>query len=235
MTSLLHSYRCARRAIRVLQGQDLWQGIQQQSPTLSLGNQDASWCFCPDGLSEQSIVYSFGVGEEISFDLQLIERFGMLVYAFDPTPRSIQWVKSQALPEEFVFHAYGVAEFDGMCRFLPPADPAHVSHTLLHRVSPWPGVDLPVHRITTILKTLGHSAIDLLKMDIEGAEYVVLTDLIRSGVRPRQILVEFHHRWPEVGVEKTRRAIEELNGAGYRIFHVSASGEEYSFRYSLYG
>lgn len=80
------------------------------------------------------------------------------------------------------------------------------------------------------MQSLGHDRIDLLKMDIEGAEYSVLRDFLSSGVRVGQLLVEFHHRWPEVGIEKTKKAIRELNQAGYRIFNVSPTGEEYSFR-----
>ena len=44
----------------------------------------------------------------------------------------------------------------------------------------------------------------------------------------RQIAVEFHHRLPGVGREKTERAIQVLNGAGYRVFCISPNGEEYS-------
>jgi hypothetical protein len=91
-------------------------------------------------------------------------------------------------------------------------------------------VDAPVFRLASIMKMLGHDRVDLLKMDIEGAEYGVLDDLLASDIIVGQLLVEFHHRWPEVGIDKTKRAIRLLNGAGYRIFSVSASGEEYSFK-----
>jgi FkbM family methyltransferase len=222
-----------RRMVQALRGQELWQGAQEKCRKSFLGNDGAGWCVCPDGLGPGSVVYSAGVGEDISFDLEMIGRFGAHVHAFDPTPRSIEWVSAQRLPGEFVFHPYGVGEFDGSCRFVPPKNPVHVSHTLLARASPWPAIEVPVYRLSTIMRMLGHSEIDLLKMDIEGAEYAVLGDLLAHGIRPKQILVEFHHRWREVGPEKTRRAIRELNGAGYRIFDVSASGEEYSFRLSL--
>ena len=86
-----------------------------------------------------------------------------------------------------------------------------------------------MHRLGTIMKKLGHASVDLLKMDIEGAEYDVLTDMLTQRIPVKQLLVEFHHRWPEVGIEKTRHAIRSLNEAGYRIFNVSPSGEEYSF------
>jgi FkbM family methyltransferase len=170
-----------------------------------------------------------GVGEDISFDLELIRRFGVTVHAFDPTPRSIAWVRGRARPEQFIFHPYGIAAQDGFRQFTPPLDPSHVSHTVLKRHSPWEAIEVPVCRLSTIMRDLGHASIDLLKMDIEGAEYEVIADLVDSGIDVRQLLVEFHHRWPEVGIAKTKSVIQSLNAAGYQIFNVSASGEEYGF------
>ena len=68
---------------------------------------------------------------------------------------------------------------------------------------------------------------DLVKLDIEGAEYAVLPDLLVSGLRPRQILVEFHHRWREVGARRTSEALALLAREGYRIAAVADSGMEY--------
>jgi len=229
MMRLHQSVQHIKRALHVIRGQDFWQSPQILSEKLLLGNDGANWCVCPNGLSASSIVYSFGVGEDISFDLELISRFGPCVHAFDPTPRSIEWVAGQRVPEKFIFHAYGVADFDGVAKFLPPVNPAHVSHTLLARNTPRPAIEVPVHRLMTIMKLLSHSRIDLLKMDIEGAEYAVLNDLLTSGIPMNQLLVEFHHRWRELGPQKTKQAIRGLNSAGYRIFDVSPSGEEYSF------
>jgi FkbM family methyltransferase len=224
------SYRKLKRMAHFLRGQDLWRYRRIQCKKVWLGNEGACWCVCPDNLSASSVVYSFGVGEDVSFDLELIRRFHVQLHAFDPTPRSIEWIRRQTLPTEFVFHECGLADFDGSCGFLPPRNPGHVSHTILQRDSPWPAVELPVQRLVTTMRNLGHDRIDLLKMDVEGAEYGVLADLLSSGVRVGQLLVEFHHRWPEVGIEKTKKAIQELNRAGYQLFDVSATGEEFSFR-----
>jgi len=54
--------------------------------------------------------------------------------------------------------------------------------------------------------------------------------MLARRIPVKQLLVEFHHRWPQIGIEKTKRAIQALNAAGYRIFSVSPSGEEYSFQ-----
>jgi FkbM family methyltransferase len=229
MMGLRSSCRNLRRAVRVLRGQDLWQGAQIECEKIWLGNEGACWCICPEELSASSAVYSFGVGEDISFDLELIRRFGVWVYAFDPTPRSIAWVHEQKLPTKFSFRPFGLAATDGNCAFLPPENPTHVSHTIVQRKSSQRAIEAPMHRLGTIMKMLGHSQIDLLKMDIEGAEYGVLEDMLACRIDVKQLLVEFHHRWPQIGVNKTKQAIRALNAAGCRIFSVSPSGEEYSF------
>jgi FkbM family methyltransferase len=223
------TYRGAKRMVRIIGGKDLWQGAQIECERLYLGNEGACWCVCPQELSASSVVYSLGVGEDISFDLELIRRYGLQVHAFDPTPRSIEWLQTRTVLAEFVFHAYGVAGFDGNCAFVPPENPAHVSHSIVARASSRPAIEVAVHRLGTILKMLGHEQIDLLKMDIEGAEYGVLADMLACGIPVKQLLVEFHHRWPQLGIEKTKEAIRGLNAAGYRIFSVSPSGEEYGF------
>jgi FkbM family methyltransferase len=227
--ALRNSFRLLKRTWRVVRGKDVFLAPQLECLALTLGNPDAAWTFCPEGLSASSIVYSFGVGEEISFDRELIQRFGVTIHAFDPTPRSIGWVQAQTLPDRFVFHPYGVAAQDGLRRFTPPRNRQHVSHTVLQRDSPWDAIEVPVQRLSTILRILDHTRIDLLKMDIEGAEYEVITDLVDSGIVVEQLLVEFHHRWAEVGVSKTKHAIRQLSDAGYRIFSVSSSGEEFGF------
>lgn len=228
-TVLRASFHSLKRMARALQGRDLWQGVQTQCRQLWMGNEAARWCVRPDGLSATSTVYSCGVGKDISFDLDLIRRFGVSVHAFDPTPECVAWLHKQTLPKEFIFHAYGIADFDGHSQFLPPENPQYVSHTILQSGLRGPGIVVPVHRLKTIMSNLGHEQIDLLKMDVEGAEYSVLADLLGCKIAVKQLLVEFHHRWPEVGVRKTKEAIVALNRSGYKIFNVSASGEEYGF------
>ena len=79
---------------------------------------------------------------------------------------------------------------------------------------------------------LGHDRIDLLKMDIEGAEYAVIDNLLREGVDVRQLLVEFHHHdhhTDGMSAKRTKKAVQKLNRAGFKIFHVTPRGEEYSF------
>jgi len=158
-----------------------------------LGTHYGGWWIEPDLLGSDSTVYSVGIGEDISFDLALIDMVGCTVHAFDPTPRSLRWLKSQVLPKEFVIHPYGIADHDGKAPFYPPANREWVSHSIFpipNSVGPVVPVDFK--RFPTVMQLLKHDRLDLLKMDIEGAEYGVLKEILRESLAVKQIAVELH-------------------------------------------
>ncbi len=230
--SMKEYLRWLRRFPAVLLGRDVYfrAASGRNRRVERLGSACAGWSVLTDRLGPDSIVYCVGVGEDISFDLSLMNRFGLCVHAFDPTPKAIKWVRSQNLSERFVLHEYGLAAVDGEVNFNPPENPNHVSHTILDRPATRDlAIRIPVKRLQTIMQELGHAHIDLLKMDIEGAEYAVLDDLLECGIRPRQILVEFHHRFPDTGVSKTKASVAKLGSMGYILFSVSDNGEEFGF------
>ena len=175
------------------------------------------------------MAYSFGLGRDVSFERELIERFGVTVHAFDPTPLALEWLRSQPLPPSFILHEIGVADYDGIARFAPPARSDWDSFSMVRRSGMGTAVEAPVARLASLAARIGGPPPDLLKLDIEGAEYAVLSDLLASGFRPRQILVEFHHRWAETGPRATREAIGLLNRARYRVAAVSDKGREFTF------
>jgi FkbM family methyltransferase len=194
-----------------------------------LGTTYGGHCVCLDAVPPSAVVYSFGVGEDISFDLALIDRFGVVIHAFDPTPRVREFLSRQALSDRFRMHYYGLAATDGTRDFAPPENDQHISHTLLDRPSTQArAIRVPFKRLGTIMQELGHDRVDVLKMDIEGAEYEVIEDMLSSGIAVGQLLVEFHHHLPGVGFEPTRRSLRALYRAGYRVFHFSRRGTEIS-------
>jgi FkbM family methyltransferase len=156
-----------------------------------LGGSEGAWTFETDGLGKDSIIYSFGVANDASWDLAMIDQFGCQVHAFDMTPDSIKWVSEQNLPPQFHFYPYGIADFDGMQTFDLFSKPhwhfTAASTTIFPKTG---GTKLPVKRLATIMKEMGHTHLDVLKMDIEGDEYDVLRDI--GGIPIRQVLVELH-------------------------------------------
>jgi FkbM family methyltransferase len=214
------------RFIRYALGRAVPHHIQVNLRTEKVGGDNASWVICPDGLLPSSIVYSLGVGDEIQFDLSLIEKYSLNVYAFDPTPESVTWIGQQKLPEQFHFIDCGVMNYDGTAQFqqFDGVQFGTQVSSSQNRV-----VTLQVFRLETIMKDLKHTKIDLLKINIEGGEYAVLADLIASRIDVNQIVVEFHHRLPGYSLQETRQTVEALNNAGYKIFHISDADKEYSF------
>jgi FkbM family methyltransferase len=196
--------------------------------TVTLGDAGGRWAVALEGLGPGSVVYALGVGTDISFERALIARRGVVVHAFDPTPIALDWAATQVLPDGFTLHPYGVADFDGTARFTAPRKRKFPSFSLVRSDGAGPAVEAPVHRLATLASMLRLPPPDLIKMDIEGAEYTVLDDMLASGIRPRQILVEFHHRWREVGARRTREALALLGRHGYRIVEVAPSGLEYT-------
>jgi FkbM family methyltransferase len=216
------------RLRKVLLGRDLYLWRQFKPATQKMGEGYGAWHILPENLSKDSIVYSFGVGTDISFDLDMILTYQLKIHAFDPTPRSIAWVKNQNLPNSFSLFEYGLANFDGNTYFELPENETHISGKISSE-NRNKRISVPVKKLSTIAHELGHSHIDVLKMDIEGAEYDVIEDILQSSLQIDQILIEFHHRFKEIGIAKTEKAVKQLYNAGYKIFHVSASGEEVSF------
>lgn len=204
-------------------------GVQVECERLTLGDEYGAHTVCPTGLCSTSVVYSAGVGEDASFDVALIRRFGLTVHAFDPTQRSLDWVRGQRLPAAFRMNAFALGTRDGTTQFYKPSNPGFISHsTQPHSGVDDQSIDVEVRCLRTLMQERGHEHIDVLKLDIEGAEYDVLTQLCEQGLDCRQILVEFHHHLPEFPYARTRATIERLNQRGYRVFHVSRSGYEVS-------
>lgn len=193
--------------------------------TLKLGDKGADWTIIPDLLDCGSVVYSVGVGTNISFDLELI-KMGALVYAFDPTPRSIKWLEKQSLPKMFFFNPWGLGDKDKTETFIAPSG-VNVSYRKgLGKDS------FAVFKYKTLMKKLNHlNPPKLLKMDIEGFEYGVVDDIVRinRNILPEQLLVEFHHRFSGFSKKDTLKAVARLRNIGYKLYSISAVGQEYSF------
>jgi FkbM family methyltransferase len=225
----LRAYRHLRRLANEIRGRDVRTPVVERCARLLLGSEYGEWCVAPDLISASSIVYSAGVGEDITFDLALIRRFGLLVHAFDPTPKSMRWIGSQDLPPQFVFSPVGLSGRDGVALFDPPSGDG-VSYTISGGSKrAQQSIEAPVRRVRTLMHERGHSHIDVLKLDIEGAEYEVIDDLSASPISIGQLLIEFHYTdGVRSELAKVERALGQLANLGFRLFYRSPTGREMS-------
>jgi FkbM family methyltransferase len=197
------------------------------------GTDYGGWDICPSLLGPGSVVYSLGVGEDVSFDLALIAELGVQVFAFDPTPKAVRWIDEHDVPGQLAFFPLGVAAHDGVARFTPPLNPDYASY----RIDDTPGeeaITLPVRRLGTIMSDLGHTRLDLVKMDIEGAEFAVVRDMLSSRIEVDQLVVEVHPPQGRV-FGPIWRLVRSLRRGGFRLFWVSDRLCELSFLHARCG
>ena len=204
-------------------------------PVETVNPGDQAWYFAAGSLKPGDIVYSLGLATNIEFDLNLIAKHDVEVHGLDPTPSSVEWIRSQQLPPGFHHHAIAIGGHNGEMVFeLPDKDGACAraitQPSTLSTRHPLP-VTLPVpcRRLPSIAAELGHKSIALLKMDVEGSEYAILEDLSQSDPQVRQILVEFHHRFPGLNLAMTKNAVRKLRSRGYKLIHLSPWCEEMTF------
>lgn len=230
MSDLVHGLRRLKWHGRRVLGREYRPEPRLQLPTERHGTQYGGWDLWCEPLGPDSVVWSFGIGRDLSFDLSLIDRFGVRLHAFDPTPEAVEFATRRALPSRLTFHPWGVAPRDGLARFRPLfRDAARVRYSHDYSLSEAPpdprDVTLPVRRLSTLAAELGVDRVSVLKMDVEGAEFEVLDDLLTEGPAVDQLLVEFHHFW-DGSIDRTQAMLGKLADAGFRLYHVSETGRE---------
>lgn len=226
-------YQRRKLFFKRLIGKELRLRTDRRVPVAKAGG----WWFHPDTLRTDSVVYSLGIGRDIDFDVLLVERFGLELHAFDPTPSTVEWMAGRKLPSGFHFHPWAVTAADGTMTLYPRLRRDGSKSTLMYTMvaqteTAGDAVEVPAKSVTTIASGLRHERIDLMKMDIEGAEYEVLDNMLDSGVKPLQLLVEFHHRFPGIGPQRTSAMVAKLRRAGYRLIAISETGRELSWMLS---
>jgi len=225
-----HGFRRVKLKLKQFIGKEPKLTIDINLPTLNY----SGWVVVPEVIHENDIVYSLGVGDYIAFELDIIERKKVQIFAFDPTPYSVQWINKQALPSTFHFFPWAAAGKDGTFFLYPRikrrskrSEVMYTFHKQEERRKD--GVSVDALTIESMAKKLGHQKIDILKIDIEGAEYEVLDSMLSSALRPKLLLVEFHHRFKGIGKEKTIKAIDSLREEGYLKANISVTGREICF------
>lgn len=110
-------------------------------------------------------------------------------------------------------------------KFYAPRNPSHVSHSIINFQNDYRNdtehIEVEADTLSGIKAKFGISDFHVLKLDIEGAEIEVIEHLVSSGLRPRQLLVEYDEL--SKPSRRTARRIGHahalLIGAGYQLLH----------------
>lgn len=118
-------------------------------------------------------------------------------------------------------------------KFFEPANPQHVSHSIVNFQQGYRDdssyIEVRTVTLSELLVELGLQAneIELIKLDIEGAEIEVLTHCITQGIKPKQILVEFDElNVPsKKGFDRVSQMHEFLSQNGYRMIKTDGQAD----------
>lgn len=192
---------------------------------------DPFFCFqiALEFLRENSIVYSFGIGNNYSFECNLTNTYNCKVFSFDPSPEVVYKMKEEQLPYNLKYYEYGLSDIDGIKAFhIPSSGKAGKNYSEFYR----PGVDtsvvnLQVYQLSTLMKKLGHTHLDLLKMDIEGSEFIVLPNILQTNVQIKQLCLETHARIFPNSIEKMQWIKKLLNQKGFLLISNESNEQTY--------
>ena len=179
------------------------------------------------------IIYSFGIGEDLSFSEDLMKACSPEIFAFDPTPMAIQFVQNHELIKNSHFHfsSIGLSDKDEKATFfIKPKGAKDVSGSIIPRKNLMKdGIEVTMECIKTISKKNGHTGIDLLKMDVEGSEFKVVDGLKDCDVSINQICLEVHDRFFKDGIRQLKKLLFTMRTMGYILISVSRKKDELTF------
>jgi FkbM family methyltransferase len=194
-------YRLARTRLRRLEGM------------VDLGSSYGGWLVPGDLIGPDWICYCVGAGGDISFDLELIHRYGARVRSFEPVAGYVERLQREAAGEpRFSVHQMAVATSDGPLRMQVTHDQKSQSVSPAGLYESESFVELEGRTLASVMAELGDERIDLLKLDIEGGEYELLPTVDLRALGVRVFSVQLHHTG---SVRQARRLIEWLRESGY--------------------
>lgn len=224
-------------------------------PTLRLGSKYGGWCIPKNLLTNKSICYLAGAGEDISFDLSLSQKFKCIVNIYDPTPKSFEHFNKlktntrngiktpvnnrsndfyngdiESL-NRLQFFQIGIWNKNEKVKFFSPEKLHDVSHSIQNLQNTNNYFLGEVCKLSTILKTNNHIKIDLLKLDIEGSEYDVIDEIINENIKISCLCIEFHaenNNYNKKSISKINDYLNKLISLGYSLIDI-----DYSFNVTL--
>lgn len=202
-------------------------GLLDCSSPSFLGDKYGGWIICPPMNTidfKGGIVYSIGVGRNIAWDKAMMKKFSTIHHAWDPTPTALDFVSKQKLPKRYHFHPTGLAAQDGNLTLKLPISNGD-SYTITEFQEDARNgtvVNVPVLSVKSMMKSLNHTKLSVLKIDVEGAEFDVLENWSKENwkVPAGQVLIEFHERYfhHEKGwKKKVENAITIMDKLGFKM------------------
>jgi FkbM family methyltransferase len=187
--------------------------LRHVSGLTELGSSYGGWVLPGDLIEPSWTCYLVGAGGDISFDLDLIHRYGVTVRSFDAVADYVNRARADGREEpRFSAHHAAIATEDGPLRMQITHHPQSQSVSAAHLYDSSNFIELPGRALPSLMSELGDEQIELLKVDIEGSEYEVLPTLDLQGIGVKVFATQLHHTG---SVADARKLIAWLSEQGY--------------------
>ena len=144
-------------------------------------------------IPDNPIVYSGGVGTNISFDLEILKKRGGIVRLFDPTKQSVDYINSLNKKKNFKFYPYALYFKNKKVKLYK--DPSNrIKSTSINNFLEFDRKSFyyaQAYNLPYLMKKFKDKKIDILKLDIEGVAEDLILDLFKKRIYPAQIVSAF--------------------------------------------
>lgn len=156
------------------------------------------------------------------------------ILAFEPSPEAFRLLARNVAANHLrgvELHNVALAATAGELPFYVEADGASLTGSLLPQATGVPPVRVPARRLADYLPAT--APVELLKLDVEGAEASLLADLDQAGLltRFRQVIVEFHYRIGSAESGQLAACLQAFTGQGFawyfkQVYPRTAHGQD---------
>ena len=205
---------------------------------------------------KEPIVLSCGLGEDASFDIDMINKFDAKVFILDPTPRSKIYFNKlkdnfgntkredynesgylhpncydlqKANQDNLIFIDKAIwSESNIELKLYYPAEVSHVSLSINKKPNYLQNNPFKARTINyeKIIDQYELKKIDILKLDVEGAEIETLKSVLKNNILPGQILVEFDlRRKPSFKTNLLLKRIHKNICKKYKLVNINNKGD----------
>jgi len=185
-----------------------------------VGTNYGGWMIDIDLIPHQSVIISAGVGEDISFDLQLIKMRNCKIIGIDPTLKSHRFIENRKNLDNFKLIKGALHPADGdVIKIYKTKRSDYVSESILPDHQSVNNFDSYFSETISLNKIFEeYEEISVIKMDIEGSEYGVIQALKYIPDSVKQFCVEFHHFCTSKTIEDTKEMIKMLAELGFKNY-----------------
>jgi FkbM family methyltransferase len=178
----------------------------------------------PGPLDDRPVIVD--VGANIGMSILYFKRLfpNAIVYAFEPNPHAFTLLQQNVFQnglKDVVLSSVALSGEDGRGNLYTSGESGEATASLLEYRGGKRAIEVQIRRLSALLDEIG--AVDLLKMDCEGAEVAILEDLVQAKALGRipKLVVEYHHMLEEQPA-RLGHFLRALEAAGFDYF-VSAA------------